>query len=85
MFGITFLADSSAKDKTSSAFVRQATGLVKNVTLLDAIAINISYMSIGAALALIGFTMILLPTVNGVNLVYGSIIAAILALPQMVV
>jgi amino acid transporter len=81
------LADSSSKDKIQapSVFVRQATGLIKNVSLLDAIAINISYMSIGAALALIGFTMILLPTVNGVNLVYGSIIAAILALPQMVV
>ena len=42
-------------------------------------------MSIGAALGLIGFTMVLLPTVNGVNLVYGSIIAALLAVPQMVV
>ncbi len=66
-------------------FVRQATGLVKNVSLVDSIAINISYMSIGAALALIGFTMASLPTVNGVNLVYGSMIAAVLALPQMVV
>jgi amino acid transporter len=66
-------------------FVRQATGLVKSVSLIDAIAINLSYMSIGAALALIGFTMISLPTVDGVNLVYGSAIAAVLAIPQMVV
>ena len=36
-------------------------------------------MSIGAALALIGFTMEILPTVNGVNLVYGSAIVALLA------
>ncbi len=42
-------------------------------------------MSIGAALGLVGYTTILLPTIDGVNLVYGSIIAAILALPQMVV
>jgi amino acid transporter len=66
-------------------FARESTGLVKNVSFLDSIAINISYMSIGAALALIGFTMLALPTVQGVNLVYGSGIAALLAVPQMVV
>jgi amino acid transporter len=66
-------------------FVREATGLVRNVSFLDSIAINISYMSIGAALALIGFTMLALPTVNGVNLVYGSAIAALFAVPQMIV
>ncbi len=69
----------------SAVFAREATGLVKNVSFLDAIAINVSYMSIGAALALIGFTMILLPTVTGVNLVYGSAIAAALTVPQMMV
>ncbi len=69
----------------TTVFVREATGLVKNVSFLDAIAINVSYMSIGAALALIGFTMLLLPTVTGVNLVYGSAIAAALTIPQMVV
>jgi amino acid transporter len=52
---------------------------------LDAIAINVSYMSVGAALALVGFTMLALPTVSGVNLVYGSAIAALLAVPQMIV
>ena len=65
--------------------MRQATGLVRSVSLVDSIAINISYMSVGAALALIGFTMISLPSVDGVNLVYGSAIAAIFAIPQMVV
>ncbi|MGH2639153.1 MAG: APC family permease [Rhabdochlamydiaceae bacterium] len=68
-----------------AVFVREATGLVKKVSFIDAIAINVSYMSIGAALALIGFTMLLLPTVSGVNLVYGSAIAAVLAVPQMIV
>lgn len=66
-------------------FVREATGLVKNVSLVDAIAINVSYMSVGPALALIGFTMIALPTVSGVNLVFASIIAALLAVPQTIV
>ncbi|MHB8566067.1 MAG: APC family permease [Nitrososphaerales archaeon] len=66
-------------------FVRQSTGLVKNVSFLDSIAINVSYMSVGAALALIGFTMLALPSVSGVNLVFGSAIAAAFAIPQMVV
>jgi len=69
----------------SKVFLRDATGLTKRVSLLDAIAINVSYMSVGSALALVGFTMLELPTVNGVNLVYGSAIAALLAVPQMVV
>ncbi len=66
-------------------FVRNATGLVKNVSLLDAISINVSDMSAGAALATIGFTTVLLPTMIGVNLVYGSIIAFLLVVPQLVI
>ena len=77
--------DDNRVQSTGGPFVRQATGLVRQVSLIDSIAINISYMSIGAALALIGFTMLSLPTVDGVNLVYGSAIAAALAIPQMVV
>ena len=70
---------------SSKIFLREATGLTKKVSLLDAVAINVSYMSVGAALALVGFTMLALPTVSGVNLVFGSAIAALLAVPQMVV
>jgi len=70
---------------SSKIFLRDATGLTKKVSLLDAIAINVSYMSVGAALALVGFTMLALPTVSGVNLVFGSGIAALLAVPQMIV
>ena len=66
-------------------FLRTATGLTKNVSLFDAISINVTYMSVGAALSLVGYTMLALPTVAGVNLVYGSMIAALLAVPQMVV
>ncbi len=66
-------------------FVREATGLVKNVSFLDAITLNISNMSAGAALAIIGFTMVLLPSVSGVNLVYASIIAFALSIPQIFV
>ena len=70
---------------TPKVFLREATGLTKNVSLFDAIAINVSYMSVGAALSLVGYTMLALPTVAGVNLVYGSMIAAGLAVPQMIV
>lgn len=69
----------------AAMFVRQSTGLVKNVSFLDSITINVSYMSVGAALALIGFTMVALPSVSGVNLVFGSAIAAAFSIPQMIV
>jgi amino acid transporter len=68
-----------------AVFVREATGLIKNVSLFDAVALNIADMSAGAALAVVGFTMVLLPTISGVNLVYGSIIAFVLSIPQIVV
>ncbi len=78
-------ADRQGPSKRPSVFAREATGLIKSVSLLDAVAINLSYMSIGAALALVGFTMVLLTSVSGVNLVYGSMIAAVLAIPQVIV
>lgn len=78
-----------ASEKLSSekvpVFVREATGLRKNVSLLDAVSINVSDMSAGAALANIGFTTILLPTMVGVNLVLGSLIAFVLLVPQVVI
>jgi amino acid transporter len=72
-------------EKPKTVFVREATGLVKNASLLDAISLNLSDMSIGAALATIGFTMLLLPSVSGVNLVYGSLLAFVLLIPQIVI
>jgi amino acid transporter len=76
---------SKQHSQTERVFVREATGLVKSVSLLNSIALNISNMSAGAALATIGFTMILLPSVAGVNLVYGSLIAFALSIPQILV
>ncbi len=66
-------------------FVRESTGLVKAANFWDAISINIANMSVGAALATIGFTLAALPTVAGANLVYASLIAAIFAIPQVIV
>ncbi len=69
----------------SSVFVRESTGLVKNVSMLDAIALNVSNMSAGAALATIGFTMVALSSYTGINLVYASLIAFVFSIPQVVV
>ena len=66
-------------------FARQATGLVKKVSFLDAISLNIGDMSAGAALATIGFTTVLLASMSGVNLVYASLLAFVLSIPQIIV
>ena len=68
-----------------TVFVREATGLVKSVSFFDAIALNISSMATGVALASIGFTMVLLPSISGINLVYASIIGFIFSIPQIIV
>jgi amino acid transporter len=73
------------EQKTSGVFVRESTGLVKNVSFLDAVALNISNMSIGAALAVVGFTTLALPTMAGVNIAVASVIAFALSIPQIIV
>ncbi|HUO43264.1 MAG TPA: amino acid permease [Methylomirabilota bacterium] len=74
-----------ASSKGPKVFVREATGLIKSVTLYDAIALNVSSMSTGAALATIGFTMALLPSISGVNLVYATLLGFVLSIPQVIV
>lgn len=44
-----------------------------------------SAMSAGALLGTVGFTTALLPSMSGVNLVYGAIIAWLLSIPQVIV
>lgn len=68
-----------------SVFVRESTGLVKNVSFLDSITLNISNMSAGALLGTIGLTFVALPSVAGVNLVLASVIGFLLSIPQIVV
>jgi amino acid transporter len=69
-----------------NVFIRDATGLVKNVSFLNAVSMNVANMAAGAALASIGLTMVLLPSsVSGVNLVYASIFAFLLSIPQLIV
>ena len=68
-----------------AAFVRKASGLRRDVSLLDVVSLNLSNMSGGAALGVIGFTTVLLTSMSGVNLVYGSILAWVLSIPEIIV
>lgn len=71
-------------------FVRESTGLVKNVSFFDSIAMNMSNMSVGALLASIGISG-LVPmffagqNMDGVNLIMLSIIAFIITFPQIII
>lgn len=73
-----------------AVFVRESTGLVKNVSFLDSIAMNMSNMSVGALLGVIGISG-LAPmffsgqNMAGVNLVLLSVISFVLSFPQIVV
>ncbi|MFB6490744.1 MAG: APC family permease [Thermoproteus sp. AZ2] len=69
----------------SNVFLRKSSGLVKEAGLWDAVSINVANMSAGVALGAIGFTLSALPSVAGVNLVYASLIAFLLAVPQIIV
>jgi amino acid transporter len=53
--------------------------------MLDVVSLNLGNMSAGAALGAIGYIMIDLSSTSGVNLVYGSIIAWLLSIPEIVV
>jgi len=68
-----------------NVFVRESTGLVKNVSFLDALSLNLGSMEVGLALASIGYTMVLMPSIAGINMIYASLIAAALVVPQVVV
>ncbi len=78
------------EQRMPTVFVRESTGLVKNVSFLDSIALNLSNMSIGALLGVIGLSG-LLPmffagqSVDGVNLVVLSVISSGLTIPQIVI
>jgi amino acid transporter len=79
------VSQSPPEENKKTVFLRDATGLVKNASFLDAISINMADLSVGSAIGIVGLTMVLLPTVAGVNLVYGSIIAWLLMIPQVIV
>ena len=78
-----------AEQKKPTVFVRESTGLVKNVSFIDSISLNLSNMSIGPLLATLAgstaATLFIVPSVSGLNLVAASVIAFLLAIPQVVV
>lgn len=78
-----------AEQKAPTVFVRESTGLVKNVSFIDSISLNLSNMSIGPLLTSIAgsttATLFIVPSVTGLNLVAASMIAFLLAIPQVVV
>ena len=81
------MADSETGSKPT-VFARESTGLVKNVSFLDSVALNLSNMSVGPLLTTIAgssvATMVLV-NVAGLNLILASVIAFVLSIPQMVV
>ncbi|MDE1858666.1 MAG: APC family permease [Thaumarchaeota archaeon] len=83
------MSGSPDETKAPTVFARESTGLVKNVSFLDSIALNLSNMSIGPLLTTIAgsttATLFIVPSVTGLNLVAASVIAFILAIPQIVV
>jgi amino acid transporter len=81
------LPDSETGTKPT-AFARESTGLVKNVSFLDSIALNFSNMSVGPLMTTIaGSTVATMVVVDvaGLNLILASVIGFLLAIPQMVV
>jgi amino acid transporter len=71
-----------------TVFVRESTGLVKNVSLLDSISLNLSNMSIGGLLGGLGInlfaTTFVFANLAGVNLVVASVLGFLLSVPQIV-
>ena len=76
--------------KPPTVFVRESTGLVKNVSFFDSIAMNMSNMSVGALIGVIGISG-LVPMLfsgqdmHGINLVLLSVFAFLMSFPQIVV
>ncbi len=81
--GLTPFSENRLQNK--GVFVRESTGLTKNVSLLDALSMNLGSMEVGLALGSIGYTMVLLPSVSGANMIVASIIALLIVIPQVIV
>jgi amino acid transporter len=81
--------EQSTPPRKMTSFARESTGLVKNVSLIDSLSLNLSNMSIGPLLTTIAgstsATLFIVPTITGLNLVAASIIAFLLSIPQIIV
>jgi amino acid transporter len=72
------------RNERTGVFLRDATGLRKEISFIDSIGLNISWSSVMVSIGFIGFYLVALPTMDGVNLVYMTIISAVLLIPQLV-
>jgi glutamate:GABA antiporter len=80
------MGQSDSAEKTQmKVFVRESTGLVKTASLLDSVSLNISDMSIGALLGVMGLYGYLVGSVSGLNLIYASALAFVLSFPQVII
>jgi amino acid transporter len=74
-----------AQPAQPQVFVRESTGLVKNASFFDTIALNLSNMSIGALLGTFGLYGYLIPSIVGLNFTYTCIFGFVVAVPQIVI
>ncbi len=70
--------------KENPVFLRDATGLRKEISFLDSIGLNISWSSVMVSIGFIGFYLTVLPTMDGVNLIYMTLISMVLLIPQLI-
>jgi amino acid transporter len=77
-----------AQTSPPKVFVRESTGLLKNVSFIDSISLNLSNMSIGGLLGGLGINLFaatsIFPSLAGVNLVVASVLGFLLSVPQIV-
>ncbi len=59
--------------------------MVKSASFFDTIALNLSNMSIGALLGVVGLYGYLIPSILGLNFVYTCLLGFVIAVPQFVV
>lgn len=74
-----------AQKTQPKVFVRESTGLVKNASMLDTVALNISNMSIGALLGVMGLYGYLVGSVSGLDFVLTSVLAFVFSFPQIII
>ena len=82
------MSSTQEESKGPTVFARESTGLVKNVSFLDSIALNFSNMSVGPLLTTLAGSAVAtlaLVDISGLNLVVASMIAFALSIPQIVV
>jgi glutamate:GABA antiporter len=66
-------------------FLRDATGLRKNISLTQSILINLGYLTTGSLLGIIGLYTVLSPSLAGVNLALDGLLAFLMVVPEIFV